>query len=295
MAVIEPGGGDDLIVAPLGVAALLHDGQRVIGGHRRGRIERGALFGVIAQHRAQSFHVILRIYLAHEGEHVRLVGVIAVQQLFLVVFAALVSKIRLLCDGVAVHRHGAVGMAGIHQLFGGHGSQLLHGGNAEFRKDIVAHVHGALQRTEGVIGLSGGNAAAFGNGVAEQPLGQRRYTQGVHAGGARGFARDGNLLGVAAEGRDIVVHPLQRPDLIQQAVVTGGAVFGFLRKLRVGIVAEHVQAIGAVHHDNAPPRQRFAVVFRIPGLAAGEGAAVDKEQHRGVFQITCGLPDIEIQ
>ena len=37
---------------------------------------------------------------------------------------------------------------------------------------------------------------------------------------AGGFARDGDIGRIAAEGRDIALHPLQRQDLVEQAVVS---------------------------------------------------------------------------
>ena len=91
------------------------------------------------------------------------------------------------------------------------------------------------------------------------------------------------------------MHPLQRGDLIEQPVVARGAVGRFLRQQLVRVIAEHAEPVGAVDNDDAAFCQRFAVVFAVGGVAAGERTAVDKEQHRAIFAVARGLPDVEIE
>jgi hypothetical protein len=60
---------------------------------------------------------------------------------------------------------------------------------------------------------------AFGDGVPEQALGQRRQRQEADRARARRFAGDGDALRIAAEGRDIALDPFQDGDVVEQAII----------------------------------------------------------------------------
>ena len=64
--------------------------------------------------------------------------------------------------------------------------------------------------------------AALADRLLEQALRQRRCHQRADRERSRRLAEDRDVVGIAAEGRDVLLHPLQRGDLIQQAVVARG-------------------------------------------------------------------------
>ena len=49
--------------------------------------------------------------------------------------------------------------------------------------------------------------------------GQRACEQGLHAHAAGALAEDGDVFAIAAEGSDVLTHPTQRGDLVQDAVI----------------------------------------------------------------------------
>ena len=102
---------------------------------------------------------------------------------------------------------------------------------------------------------------------------------------------------VAPEGGDVVPHPFQRLDLVQQAVIAGRSVRRFRRQLLQGQIPENAQAVAHVDDDHALLRQALPVVVLIPGLAGLQGAAVDEEEHRQRVSRLCagGLPDVDVE
>jgi hypothetical protein len=122
-------------------------------------------------------------------------------------------------------------------------------------------------------------AAALGDGAAEQSLAQRARQQRADAEGAGGLAGDGNLAWVAAEAGDVVLHPLQGRDLIEQ---TDGAGVGE-RRVEGGQVGEAEGAepvVDADHDDVAVQREAGAVVPGHRALTVAVAAAVNPYQHR---------------
>ena len=96
---------------------------------------------------------------------------------------------------------------------------------------------------------------------------------------ARALAEDGDVLRVAAEGRDVALHPLQRRDLVHQAVVADRlARPGGLGQRRVGEVAERAQPVVDGHHHHAVAGEVLAVID--PARAGPVAAAVDPDHHR---------------
>src|SRR5271163_2553044 len=92
---------------------------------------------------------------------------------------------------------------------------------------------------------------------------------------AGGLAEDRNVPGVAAEGRDVVTHPLHRELLILQAVVPSLMRFAVERALRDE--SQVAEAIVDRHDDHAPPDERSRVV--IGSGASGQAAAMNPEHH----------------
>lgn len=92
---------------------------------------------------------------------------------------------------------------------------------------------------------------AFHDRSVEQPLGARHRQQRGDAHGAGRFAEDGHLAGVPAQGPDVLLHPFQRSDLIEETQVSNA-------------IAQVEEALGA--HSVIDGHARHAV--------AGEPAAV---------------------
>ncbi len=154
-------------------------------------------------------------------------------------------------------------------------------GHAELLGQVAAGA-GGRGRCQGVLA-----GAALGDGAAEQPGCARHRQQGDDAHRAGGLAGDGDAGRVAAEARDVVLHPLQGSDLVEQAGV-GDA------------VAEEQEPVGAepvVDRDahDAVAGEAGAVVLRDGAGAVGERAAVDPHQDRqaGVARVRC--PDVQIE
>ena len=104
------------------------------------------------------------------------------------------------------------------------------------------------------------------------------------------------LFGIAAELRDVVVHPFQRRVLVEIAVVAGMAAL-LLRQLGMRHVAEHADAIVEVDEDGAALGHVLAVVIGHARRAEGPAAAIDEDDHRAAV---AGLgfgrrPDIEVE
>ena len=58
------------------------------------------------------------------------------------------------------------------------------------------------------------------DGAMKQSLGRGHGRQHGRLPAAAGLAEDGDVLGIAAERRDVVAHPFERQHQIQQARVT---------------------------------------------------------------------------
>ena len=130
--------------------------------------------------------------------------------------------------------------------------------------------------------------AALGDGAPEQPGGAGHGQQRADAHRPGRLAEDGDVAGIAAEGADVVPHPLQRGDLVEQAAI--------------GVsVAEIEEPIGADpvvdgHADDAVAGETAAV---IPGrrtrAVIREHPARDPHHHRLPGRPEVGRPDVEGQ
>ena len=128
------------------------------------------------------------------------------------------------------------------------------------------------------------------------PFGARR---GDERGGeirAGRFAEHRHVAGVAAEGRDVALHPLQRHDGVEHAVVAGDLRLRFRRELGVREEAERAEAVVQRDDDGAFAREAVARVARLGARAAGEAAAVQPD-HDGpaVVRRVGRRPDVQIE
>ena len=120
--------------------------------------------------------------------------------------------------------------------------------------------------------------AALGDHAAEQAVRPWRAEQSGDAEATRRLAGDGDLARVAAEAFDVVAHPLERGNLVENAVDAR------VRELRAKAleVRESQRAEAVVdgyRHDVAVGGETRAVVPRYGALAVAVAAAVDPHQY----------------
>ena len=129
----------------------------------------------------------------------------------------------------------------------------------------------------------------------EQAGGLRRVHQRVGFAAAAGLTEDRHVVGVTAEGGDVVAHPFQGHHQIHLAVVAGAAVAAFLAEFRMGDVAERAQPVvdGHQHHALLGKAVRVVVLLRVGGQDR-ERTAVEPDHHRQVVGVL-GRGDVEVQ
>ena len=85
--------------------------------------------------------------------------------------------------------------------------------------------------------------AGLHGGLVKQAARLRRDHQLLHGHAARAFAEDGDVAGVAAEGRDVALHPFERGDHVHHAVVGDRGAVGLLRQQRMRERTEAAEAV----------------------------------------------------
>ena len=262
---------------------------------RRGGVDREDLVGAVAEIAADTSLVILQLRLREHHEGGALLAVVAVQDRLFVVDAAAVGLVRRLGQGVAVDRHVVLRIRLAHQLFGRERPQLGDARRAVTRFELASALQRLVQRAEGVRRLDGGDGRALQDHAVEQARGQRRGAQRAHRRRARRLAGERHVVRIAAEGADIVPHPFERLDLVEQTVVARRAVGRFGDQLLVCEVAEHAQAVAHVDDDHALAREPQAAVIGVPGLSGLQRAAVDEDVHRQAADLAGGLPHVDVE
>ena len=139
----------------------------------------------------------------------------------------------------------------IPHFFNGMAAQLLHEGHA-------LGVHGLPVPVGHPAAYT---AARLDGGMAEVILGQGGATQGCRGSGTAGLAKAGDIVRVAAKEGDVLMNPFQRLDHVQDAIVAAAAVFTLGLQLRVGVEAEHIQAVGDGNQDHALGAEAVAAVL----------------------------------
>jgi hypothetical protein len=127
----------------------------------------------------------------------------------------------------------------------------------------------------------------------KQPGRHRAGQQIVHGVRAARLARDGDARGIAAKRRDILLHPAQRGNQVQQSVGAARVMGRFGGQFGMAEACEQAEPVVGGHDDEALFRKRRRLdVARAPH----PGPTVDVEQHR--VAIVGGLrrrPHIEEQ
>ena len=135
--------------------------------------------------------------------------------------------------------------------------------------------------------------AALNDRAMEETLGRRHGEQGADFARAAGLTVDRDIVGVAAEVRDVVLDPLQRGDTIGDAYVGGfresAAFIGEIQE------SEGIEAvIDGDLDDVVLPRQVCAIVDGVAAVTAGEATTV-KPHHDGALALQAVGPDVESQ
>ena len=126
---------------------------------------------------------------------------------------------------------------------------------------------------------AGDHGAAFADRAGHQVPGKRRRHQRADRDRSGRFAGDGDARGIAAEGRDVLLHPAQRGHLVEQAVVARGVVRRFLGQFGMDEEAENVGPVVDGYGDHAFARHALAVVARLRAVAVLEAAAENVDQN----------------
>ena len=127
------------------------------------------------------------------------------------------------------------------------------------------------------------------------PFAKRRRRQHADCNSSRRFAEDRDAVGIAAERGNVVLHPLQARDLIQQPVVAGMPAL-FARQLGMSQEAESAQPVGDAHQNHALLREILSVVQRHRSAADSEPSAVDPDHHGQLLARRLGgRPDVQVE
>ena len=131
--------------------------------------------------------------------------------------------------------------------------------------------------------------------VPEQPLVVPAGQLAHHAAAAGALPGDGHLVRIAAECRDIPLHPSQARLLIQVAEVRRR--FRLLpADLRMGQEAQRTDPVVHRDHHDAPAGDALPVKLHFRGVAALQPAAEEPDQYRHLFAGLFGLrPYVQIQ
>jgi hypothetical protein len=94
------------------------------------------------------------------------------------------------------------------------------------------------------------------------------------------FPEDHDLSRISTKGRDVLLHPLQARDQVQNAVVSGNVIFRFRRQTGVYKVAQGAHAIGGAHYNHTLAGKPFTGRKGTGGRASRKASSIDPDHHR---------------
>ena len=94
-----------------------------------------------------------------------------------------------------------------------------------------------------LLGRNINTTATHYNGFMEQATSQRTLTECTHAAGSGTLSEDGYVVGVATKLSDILLDPLQRLYLVQNAIVATNVMRALCRQFRMGHKTKDAQAV----------------------------------------------------
>src|SRR6266566_3723143 len=121
----------------------------------------------------------------------------------------------------------------------------------------------------------------------KQPLGTRHGQQRADAHRSSRLAEDGDVLWIATKGGDILPHPLESSDLVEQ-----GAVGVSLAQIEEAVGTD---PIIDGHADDAVAGKVAAVIIGRRPRSDLKGTARNPDHHRLPGRLEVGGPDIEVQ
>jgi len=128
--------------------------------------------------------------------------------------------------------------------------------------------------------------------MSQQAARERRCHEVHDTERTRGLASDGNIGGITAERGDVVLHPRQRANLVEQTVIARDALKGLPAELRMREPAQHAEAVVDRHDHHAARGEALAVVHRVATGAGLKRTAIDPDEDRCVPRIR-GRPDVQ--
>ena len=130
----------------------------------------------------------------------------------------------------------------------------------------------------------------------KEPARDRRGQVVAHRVGAGALAKDRDVRGVATEGGDVLLHPAQRSDLVEEGVVAAEVEWRLGAERRMRQEAEGAEAIIERDQHDAGACESGAVVDRRPAGSVGQRSTVNPDHHRAAVTRRGGRrPDVEGQ
>ena len=169
---------------------------------------------------------------------------------------------------------------------------------SQFRDGSDAHLFGKTHASlfGGFEVFSGHESAALHDGATKVALGQRRGAKVEHRGCSRGLSEDGDVLRIPAKTLYIRLHPLQRFQLVEHAVVAGGMKRILRGELRMSEIAEDPKTVVYGHQHNALDGQALTVERRERARALDKASPVKPNHHRTLLRSRgCRGPDVQVE
>ncbi len=200
--------------------------------------------------------------------------------------------------------HVARRLSGLRQFVCVHGTQPGQIAGAELRGQPDTRLFGRRGAELALAQLRGrDHVGALGDRFRKQPARRRGRHQVHDAQRAGGFADDGHVVRVAAEGCDVPLHPFQRRDLVEKPVIPRHAVRRFGAQFGMRQIAQNAKPVVDRDDHRAARGKSGAVVELAAGRAPDQRSAVDPHDDRRTARvlrcphvqrqaILAGLPDL---
>ena len=110
---------------------------------------------------------------------------------------------------------------------------------------------------------------------------------------AGGLAKDSHVAWVAAERRNVTLHPAKCENLVHETEVASGAITSFLCECRMREEAEPADTIVKADHQHTVFSKVCPVVNIGRTAAVRETSTVDPYHDRQLFFRSCGPPHVQ--
>ena len=155
--------------------------------------------------------------------------------------------------------------------------------------------HGVGEPRREVGSQQASHGAALDDRLVKQAPCPRHGHQGGHLPAAAGLAEDRHVRGIAAEARDVVPHPLERGDDVEQTHVSRCRVL-LAADGREVEEADRADAVVEADDDDIVACEVLSVVdVHLVAGAGGEAAAVQPDHDGALATVEAGSPDVQAQ